>query len=431
MPSGNSFKRLCPEDTITGRAAPIFLFRLANRVLNSGVRPALKAAGFVLYNVVIIGLIFAVAEYSARWYVSAKRGRGREQAEEIIDRWSAFRTSPNFDRVGVHHNPQGFRRDTSVPLEKPPGTTRVFLLGASVAYGAETIYPEIDARWKISNHETIDYYLEQDLNATHPSTHWEVINAAVSGFQLHEDLARILSVLLRYKPDAVILLDGVNDLSQLIRSGPDYDPYAQTALAEQFNDLTDPHGLPSLATMLSTWLVRNSVLFRALHDRAEHRAHRRYRQERIAGPLAPGVNFDDLSPVDQQRYRTIAAQADSYRHAVRQIHRILALDGIDDLFVLQPTLRLSKKPLAEIETRLAEYDRSVAGKLELYAYESLYPAIAGQLTEDAPAEGYRFLNLIDVFDHESAQTFTDYCHLTPMGNRLIAEAIFERLRKDR
>lgn len=395
------------------------------------MRPALKAAAFVLYNVVIVGLIFAVAEYSTRWYVSAKRGRGREQAEEIIDRWSAFRTSPNFDRIGVHHNPQGFRRDTSVSLEKPPGTRRIFLLGGSVAYGAETIYPEIDARWKISNHETIDYYLEQRLNATRPGTHWEVINAAVSGFQLHEDLARILSVLLRYKPDAVILLDGVNDLSQLIRSGPDYDPYAQTALAEQFNDLTDPHGLPSLATMLSTWLVRNSVLFRVLHDRAEHRAHRLYRRERIAGPVAPGLSLADLSPADQQRYRTIAAQADSYRHAVRQIHRILALDGIDDFFVLQPTLRLTRKPLTDVESRLADYDRSVAGKLELYTYESLYPAIAAQLTDDSRVEGYRFLNLIDVFDSESDQTFTDYCHLTPAGNRIIAEAIFEKLRKGR
>ena len=347
------------------------------------MRKALKAAGFLLYNLAIVCAIFAVAEYSARWYVSAKRGRGREQAEEIIDRWSAFRTTPNFDRTGVHHNPQGFRRDTPVALEKPRGTTRIFLLGGSVAYGAETIYPEIDAHWKVSNHETIDYYLEQRLNAALPTTHWEVINAAVSGFQLHEDLARILSVLLRYKPDAVILLDGVNDLSQLIRSGPDYDPYAQTALAEQFTDLTDPHGLPALETMLSTWLVRNSVLFRALHDRAGHRAHLQYRRDRIRGPIAPGLKLADLTPADQQNYQVIASQAGYYAHAVRQIHRVLAADRIDDLFLLQPTLRLTRKPLTEIESRLAEYDRAVAGKLELYSYETLYPTIATQLSADA------------------------------------------------
>jgi len=393
-------------------------------VLDSGVRKALKAAAFVLYNVVIVCAIFAIAEYAARWYVSAKRGRGREQAEEIIDRWSAFRTTPNFDRLGVHHNAQGFRRDTDIPLEKPSGTTRIFILGGSVAYGAETVYPEIDSRWKISNHETIDYYLEQRLNAAFPATRWEVINAAVSGFQLHEDLARILSLLLRYKPDQVILLDGVNDLSQLVRSGADFDAYAQTALAEQFNDLTDPHGLPALETMISTWLVRNSVLFRALHDRAEHRSHLRYRRERIAGPVPVGIRLTDLSAADQQRYQAIASQAGYYRHAVRQIHRVLALDGIDDFFLLQPTLRLTRKPLTEVESRLAAYDRSVAGRLEMYSYETLYPVIAAQLADDSRTEGFHFEDLTNVFDQTTVQTFTDYCHLTPAGNRTLADAIF-------
>jgi lysophospholipase L1-like esterase len=394
-------------------------------MLDSGVRKALKAAAFVLYNAVIVCAIFATLEFSARWYVSAKRGRGREQAEEIIDRWSAFRTTSNFDRLGVHHNSQGFRRDTDVALAKPPGTKRIFVLGGSVAYGAETVYPEIDSRWKITNHETIDYFLQQRLTAAFPSTHWEVINAAVSGFQLHEDLARILSVLLRYQPDAVILLDGVNDLSELIRSGPDFDAYAQTALAAQFNDLTDPRGLPALETMLSTWLVRNSVLFRAIHDRAEHRAHLGYRRQRIAGRVAPGLRLADLSPSEEQRYLVIASQIGYYKHVVQQIHRILSVDAIDDLFVLQPTLRLSRKPLTEVETRLAEYDRSVAGKLEMYAYESLYPVMAAQLSEESRRERFHFLNLTGVFDPLTVQTFTDYCHLTPDGNRAIAEAIFE------
>jgi hypothetical protein len=177
--------------------------------------------------------------------------------------------------------------------------------------------------------------------------------------------------------------------------------------------------------MISTWLVRNSVLFRALHDRAGHRAHLRYRRERIAGSVRADLKLTDLSPTDQQRYQVIASNAGYYRHAVRQIHRVLALDGIDAFFLLQPTLRVTRKPLTEIESRLGDYDRAVAGKLEIYAYQTLYPAIASQLTDDSHIEGYRFLNLRDVFNHTSVQTFTDYCHLTPDGNRVIAGAIFE------
>jgi hypothetical protein len=177
--------------------------------------------------------------------------------------------------------------------------------------------------------------------------------------------------------------------------------------------------------MISTWLVRNSVLFRAIHDRAEHRAHLQYRRERIAGRVAPDLKITDLSPSDQQRYQVIASQVGYHRHAVQQIHRILSVDGVNDLFLLQPTLRLTRKPLTEVESRLAEYDRSVAGKLEMFAYESLYPIIASQLSDDSPREGYRFLNLTGVFDHMGGQAFTDYCHLTPEGDRAIADAIFE------
>jgi len=63
--------------------------------------------------------------------------------------------------------------------------------------------------------------------------------------------------------------------------------------------------------------------------------------------------------------------------------------------------------------------------VEFYSYQTLYPLIAKQLTEDAPAEGYHFLDLTSVFDGLNVQTFTDYCHLTPAGNRVAADKIFE------
>ncbi len=387
---------------------------------------ALKTAAFVVYTLLAVCVVIGIAEYATRAYVSATRGRGREQASILFDRWSAFRISPNFDRTGVHHNAQGFRRDQDVAVEKPANTERIFLIGGSVAYGAESVYPEIAKPVQVGNHETIDYYLEQRLNAARPEKHWEVINAAVSGFTLNEDLARILAVLLHYRPDAVILLDGVNDLSQLIKGGPHYDPYAAAPLGEEFDDLTNPHGARALGFMLSTWLSRNSVMFRILDDRARRRANLHYRQDRDHGPVPAGLRLSDLTAEERERYRIIEDQIDVYRHMVRQIHRILSLDGIEDIFLLQPTLRVSKKALMGPEPRLAEYDRRVAGRVEMYAYENLYPVIAKQLsTDDA---GYTFVDLTGVFDGMNVQTFTDYCHLTPAGNQAIAERVFQAIK---
>jgi lysophospholipase L1-like esterase len=390
------------------------------------VSKSLKTAAFVTYVAVIVCFVFAAAEYSARVYLSRTRGTGREQAEILIDRWAAFRLSPNYTRTGVRHNAQGFRRDHDVALEKPANTVRIFLMGASTAYGAETVYPEIDPRWRISNRETIDAYLEQRLNTAFPSKHWEVINAALSGSELHQELARLLSIVLRYRPDSVILLDGVNDVTQLARAGPNYDPYADMPLLDEFNDLTDPHGLRSLKMMFTTWLVRNSVIFRALSNRRGRRINLDHRRQRTAGgPVPANLRFTDLAPEEQIRYPAVVSQVDYYRRAVRRIHRILALDEVEDLFLLQPTLRLTGKPLVDREPQLAEYDRAVAGRLEFYAFKTLYPSIAKQLTKDAAAEGYNFLDLTTAFDHMNLQTFTDYCHLTPAGNQAAADKIFE------
>ena len=45
-------------------------------------------------------------------------------------------------------NAQGFRRAANLSLVQPANTVRIFLLGGSVAYGGETLYPEIDEHWK-------------------------------------------------------------------------------------------------------------------------------------------------------------------------------------------------------------------------------------------------------------------------------------------
>ncbi len=388
----------------------------------------LKTAALILYNVLFICVAFGIAEYAARRIMSARHGDWRESADIQMDPWSAFRNTPDYARAGVHHTAEGFRRDRPVSLEKPPGTVRIFLIGGSVAYGGETVFPEIDSRYKIGDSETIDFYLEQKLNAALPAKHWEVINAAVKGYLLHQDLARLLSLVLRYKPDCVILLDGVNDMSQLLRAGAHYDPYGQTALREEFNALTHPKSVRSMGNMLSTWLTNNSVLYRAVRNRMLRRLMRQYRKDRAQAPSMPDhVQYSDLTPDEQSRYQNTANQLGYYRHAVQQIHRVLSLDGIQDVFALQPEIRLTRKPLAGTEARISEYDRVVAGRMEVFAFETLYPALAKQLSADAVKEGYQFLDLTNVFDQMNDQAFTDYCHLTPAGNRVVADRMFEFL----
>ncbi len=38
-----------------------------------------------------------------------------------------------------------------------------------------------------------------------------------------------------------------------------------------------------------------------------------------------------------------------------------------------------------------------------------------------------FIDLTEIYEHADGQVFTDYAHLTPLGNRITARAIAERI----
>src|SRR6202046_5980316 len=136
---------------------------------NSEMRLALKSALLVAYNIAFVCAAFGVAEYTARKVAYGQLGSPGRQTELILDRWTAFRNNPGYNSNGVQLNQDGFRRDRSVSVDKPPDTVRIFFLGGSVAYGGETLYPEIDDRWKIDKSQNIHTHLESAMNSPFPA----------------------------------------------------------------------------------------------------------------------------------------------------------------------------------------------------------------------------------------------------------------------
>ena len=391
------------------------------------MRLTLKGALLLAYTIAFVCAAFCVMEYTARKVAYGKLGSPERQTELILDRWTAFRNNPGYKSDSVQLNQDGFRRGRSVSVDKPQDTVRIFFLGGSVAYGGETLYPEIDDHWRIDNQQTIDHYLETRLNTTFPSKRWEVINASVKGYFLNQDLALFLSTVQHYKPDYLILLDGVNDIFAMLRTPENEDAYSAAGLGEEFSALTRPDAL-SLRMMTTTWLADRSALYRSIREYVAQRSRVRARRaaaNRSAAHLHP--DFASLTADDQQHVGAATGRLGNYTHTVRQIHRLVALDGTQALFVLQPHIAVSRKPLTGVETRLFDYWSRVDGPLYVYGFQTVYPQLSAQLTSDAQTEGYRFLDLTPVFDHTSAQTFTDYCHLTPAGNQIVADAIFDSL----
>src|ERR1700730_18065714 len=223
----------------------------------------------VLFTLAFVVFVFGGVEFLARIRQYHKLGAKSLHPLALRDQFTAYRLNPAYGRIDRQHNAQGFRRDKDVSLEKPPNTVRIFMTGGSTAYGATTDMPEYTGnRWRLLyDDQTIEYYLEQKLNQAFPSKHWEVINAATPGYQLSQELAQIESVLLRYRPDCVILLDGNNDIDALYKRGnQNYDPYASVEGSEAFDLLANPGSFRSLLFFLAEWTRANSAAFRLLKE---------------------------------------------------------------------------------------------------------------------------------------------------------------------
>lgn len=94
-------------------------------------------------------------------------------------------------------------RDDPVSLEKQPGTIRILNLGDSVAMG-----------WGVWKEETYGDLLEKALNqAAKNGTKYEVINAAVPGWNQENIYAYLAAEGLKYQPDLILIdLTIVNDI---------------------------------------------------------------------------------------------------------------------------------------------------------------------------------------------------------------------------
>ena len=393
-----------------------------------------KRVVFGILTAMLIVLLFASMEYVAR-LLQAERYGGAGAPLALRDRFVAWRNNPAYRRVDVHINAEGFRHNTDVPVAKPPNTVRVFLLGGSAAYGAQGGFADIDNRWnRIYNDQLIDAYLERRLNAELGSRRWEVINAAASGYRIHQQLALIQSVILRYHPDCVILMDGYNDFISLYNSarrGPaaQFDSYLNTPGGEEFDALANPGSLRSLLVFAQTWLTTDSALVRLLEGHVFGRVASPWGQPSGHRPVRDPVDFSDLTAAERAAATAALSHAAYYAHTARQINRILALDGIVGIFLLQPILILSHKPLTRSEQQMVRYETEQGGPLYFYLFHEVYARFASDMRQAARDDGFLFADQEELFDRVDGQAFTDFAHLTPQANQMIADQLFELLRE--
>jgi hypothetical protein len=303
-------------------------------------------------------------------------------------------------------NNDGFRRTTDVSKAKPGNTFRAFLLGGSAAHGISTaapypirhIYPD----------ETIDAWLEKELKQNHPGKSIEIINAAVTGYQVFQHTSYLLAELLDYHPDLVIFFDGANDH---YTNNPDYDYYGSNRY-QFWKQRLRKSSLGGMTDYFMLWLSNYSGFARGY---MAWRMNRDAEKNNGISDMYLNVTNDSLR-IESHR----EAARKQFLRSIETNINILKSNRIHTIVCLQPMLVLRDTTLLSVDEKaFLHQDVNV---------QKLYPVVVNELKELTGKYEVPFIDINPSFnsiENNKRQLFFDYCHLSPLGGEVVSKAIFQ------
>ena len=272
---------------------------------------------------------------------------------------------------------RGFRLAEDLTEEKPPGVTRIAMLGGSALFG-----------FSVESGKSIPHQLERRLRQQ-GAQGVEALNFGMPGYSSTNELIQTALQVVYYDPDFVVVFDGWNDFNSdgYIRH---YNAYV--ALYRKALDSAN-FGLTSLSASLrnvlgNTWSGRPLLaLLRALESRS-----------------------GTLNPQNRAALKDMREHPRSDDHSIAQLtwaKNLRAMAGILDafqiphLFVMQPQ---------------NESDPGLAARYREFEQTFL------QTCEKLEERCYSFVSIFDAFD-SPASLYLDSVHFTPSGNQQIAHAL--------
>ena len=383
--------------------------------------PTLSLGKKLLFSAILLTIMVAILEFSAVVYLKATRGYdGKHLYEFEFDPYKNILPARNYvDTRGIKHNAAGFRRSSEVSVAKPANTYRIFLMGASAAYGTGGLWPHIQRDFAvIPNDKTIDAYLERTLGKQLPAgTKVEVINAAITSTWTHHSLIYLNQSILKYDPDMVLFMDGFNDM---LFSNPNHDQFGSYIYNGQSTEVMGPPTVSSLVAANGWWWYRKSAF-----------VHVSVRALRNLKLVLTAPEPGERQPMDVEK--SVANLQQVFQNNALKMHRrsglILRDESVHAVFMLQPMLILErdKKPMGDVEQKLMAFN--VSSYLPNYEQFAIRATnfIKDRERQMASEVGGQFLDLTGIYDGVKEQIFTDYCHLTPLGNELLANHVASRI----
>ncbi|MBK9177658.1 MAG: SGNH/GDSL hydrolase family protein [Flavobacteriales bacterium] len=374
----------------------------------TSVPPKRRRWGRIAYYLFLLVFTVALVEVGARYYLSnvlhkSSTNKFRFNSYRVYEHVPGFREGDG-ERDWIIINGNGFRRDADVSLKKPAGTKRVFFLGGSAAHGISSAapYPVVH----IYQDETVDAHLERMLKEAMPGQRVEVINAAVTGYQVFQHTQYLLTELLAYDPDLVIFFDGNND-----HFVNDTNYRYMTDFRYQFWKpyLQEP-GFGGVWMSFASWMSRHSGAFRGY---VSWKMTRDAIEEGMRVDWQ-GAYVDDSTTISNHR----RVARDQFLRAIDNNLFLLARDSVKAIVCLQPLLVMRDPALlSDAERGFLHEDPNVS---------ALYPVVVEELREVTGKWQVPFVDLVPSMSdpgNKGEQLLLDYCHLSGRGGEVCARAL--------
>ena len=279
---------------------------------------------------------------------------------------------PN-DYKGKYFNVKNHMRVTTG--QQANSRKNIYIFGGSTVYSSE-----------VPDDYTIPSQLQKIIN--YKQLNASVFNMGVTSIHSAQQLERLQRDVILHPGDMVIFYDGVNDVTQRIYYG---NPDGWIAKEEQ---------------QAPMWV-------RLIRRHAKHSAFLRWLDYEFITKKKFDLNQNPISTA-----------ASDYRNVIESACRFSSEKGALFFHFLQPTL-MTKRTFNQYEKNLINMKGEIVPYGIMDVFKSSYPVIGKQLS-DLPYNH----DLSNVFDDLQSSPYLDVFHVSEIGNKLIAEAIFKVIESD-
>ena len=331
-------------------------------------------------------------------------------------------------------NQQGFRDRDPVPLAKPKGEIRIFLLGNSTAFGYgntgnnATISEHLERRLQKRLQQQIDSpnlykpdllpfnKVERQKYLAKPSKikpgNYRVINASVPGYASGNELAQLALQILKYKPDLVVVLDGYEDLML---------PSSKSAVqAPQVNRTQDdePTTFISYLSQLIEPIENKSYLAKLAQNRWLNNRQNIQKSDFLLNEQTSNL-VEHLPQTEEELQQRI----DRYLDHQKQILNLSAAAQIPLVVAMQPEITgRNPSQLTNTEGKIA----TDLGRTYIKQVRNSYPALiqATKQLANAFPQNMKAIDLYKLTEQYPSPSFIDPIHLNEAANKKVAEQLY-------